>query len=556
MSPKTLRFGLWALLVVLMGALLGSLVWLVGRYEQSRYENQLDISARDLAHDISAKLVRNAQRLNVLLDSETPNWSWTARQLLEEHPEIFRVERRDATLRIETSANSLYLRQASTNGVFYILGRQNFQSEVTAACALAARSQEATYSVSYFIPQSNGIGYEVTDMCLPRIENKHVTGYLVVTYSLNGILKEWGEAATRQNQEVSFVAADGSRLAVMGKVTRSGHRVTAKTLLNLQGITLLLRLEIWRSAPYWLANTPTALVLLLVTALTGVLWLLYRDTRKRLRAEASLAKEIIQQRKAEEMSRQSLERLQKSARLATLGEMASMLSHEINQPLAAIASYASGGLNVLATDADNAQIKVALERIAAQSERAGLIIKSVHDFVRRREAQHSAVAPQTLLGDVLPLLGLLAKQMDIALDLQVAPHLPPVWCDKTLVEQVIINLARNGMQAMGVQAAKAPSLDASLRVLTLKAHQDATSDGKYVAFDVHDQGSGLTQDVQDKLFTPFFTTKTEGMGLGLSLCRTVIEQHGSSLTYTTQTQAPHTGTTFSFKLMTAHAILT
>ncbi len=251
-----------------------------------------------------------------------------------------------------------------------------------------------------------------------------------MTYSLNGILKEWGEAATRKNQEVSFVVADGSRLAVMDKVTRSGHRVTA--------------------------NTPTALVLLLVAALTGVLWLLHRDTRKRLRAEASLAKEIIQQRKAEEMSRQSLERLQKSARLATLGEMASMLSHELNQPLAAMDSYASGSLNVLATDADNAQIKVALERIAAQSERAGLIIKSAHDFVRRREAEHSAVAPQTLLDDVLPLLGLLAKKMDIALDLQVAPHLPPVWCDKTLVEQVIINLARNGMQAMGSQNAKAP----------------------------------------------------------------------------------------------------
>ncbi len=569
MIARTRRTWLWSLLLTLIAVLLGSLVWLVGRYEQSRFEDQLEMSANDLASDIRAKLSRNAQRLQVLGERETLNWDWTARQLLEQRPEILRIERRDTALRTEVSANSPFLKQVFPTGIFNHLGRQNFLSEVTHACALAARSLEPAYSVSYFVPQGNGTGYEVSDMCQPRIENNKVTGYLVTTYALDGILKEWGEPITRQQEEVAFIDMDGSRLAAVGTAPRHGNRFAVKTILNLQGITLILRIESWRSAPYWLANTPTALVLLLVVALAIVLWLLYRDTRKRLRTEARLAREIIQQRKAEEVSRQSLERLQKSARLATLGEMASMLSHELNQPLAAIASYASGSLNILEADGlhahsaeDLEQIKVALERITMQSERAGLVIKSIHDFVRRRETERTQVSPQALLDSVLPLLGLQAKQMGVQLELQVAPDLPAVWCDKTLVEQVIINLARNGMQAMGMQTMGTQTIGGMTqkneptsikqRILTLTAR---ASDAEQVEFQIQDRGPGLSKDVSDKLFTPFFTTKMEGMGLGLSLCRTVIEQHGGSLAYTTNTTPPHTGTTFSFKLMTDHATL-
>jgi signal transduction histidine kinase len=560
---------------MLIAILLGSLVWLVGRYEQSRFEDQMEISANDLASDIRDKLSRNAQRLQVLLERETLNWDWTARQLLEERPEILRIEQRDTVLRTEVSANSPFIKIIYPAGIFNHLGRQNFSSEVTQACVIAARSLEPAYSISYFVPIGDGTGYEVTDMCMPRVANNKVTGYLVTTYSLEGILRAWGQPGSRRQEEISFRDTDGSRLATIGNAIRHGDVFAVKTILGLQGLTLILRIQSWRSAPYWLANTPTVLVLLLVVALAAVLWLLYRDTRKRLRTEAQLAREIIQQRKAEEVSRQSLERLQKSARLATLGEMASMLSHELNQPLAAIASYASGGLNLLETESpsehsaeDLKQIKVALERITAQSERAGLVIKSVHDFVRRRETERASIAPQSLLKEVMPLLGLLAKQMGIRLELEIEKNLPPIWCDKTMIEQVIINLARNGMQSMGMHTMgtqgvgmsmqKTEATDIKRRILTLTAR---ASDAEHVTgavqveFHIQDRGLGLTPEISDKLFTPFFTTKMEGMGLGLSLCRTVIEQHGGSLTYTTNTKPPLTGTTFSFKLMTHHADL-
>jgi two-component system sensor histidine kinase DctS len=293
----------------------------------------------------------------------------------------------------------------------------------------------------------------------------------------------------------------------------------------------VLRVETWTRAPYWLANTATALVLALAIALAAVLWLLFRDTRKRLRAEESL--------------RQSQERLQRVARLANLGEMASMLSHELNQPLAAIASYAVGGLNVLAMPApDLADIQTALERIAGQSERAGKVIKSVNEFVRSRETERVAIAPQALLDSVFPLLRLQAQQLHARLSIRVESALPTVWCDKTLIEQVVINLVRNGLQAMQDLPVGAP------RELTLRIQR---SGPRLVEFDVADTGPGLASEVAAQLFTPFFTTKNDGIGLGLSLCRTVVEQHGGSLSYTTQQGTASTGTTFQFRLMTYEA---
>jgi signal transduction histidine kinase len=542
---------------MLIAVLFTSLIWLVGRYEQSRFEDQLEITANDLASDIRAKLARNAQRLQALVERETPNWQWTAKEFLEQQPEILRIERRNLALHIDAARDTAFLPRISKQGVFESFGRHNFAVDVMHACALAARSLEPTYSISYFVPQGDGTGFEVTDMCMPSLENNKLTGYLVVTYSLDRILKEWGDASIKRQEEISFREADGARLAVVGTAGKLGNKFSVQTVLNLQGMALILHLESWRSAPYWLANTPTALAVLLGLALLGVLWLLYRDTKRRMRTEAKLAREIIQQRKAEEVSRQSLERLQKSARLATLGEMASMLSHELNQPLAAIASYASGSLNLLASDAssmpseqDIYELKIALERIASQSARAGQVIKSVHGFVRRRETERNFVQPQTLLDAVLPLIGLQAKQLGVRIAMQIEPKLPSVWCDTTLVEQVIINLARNGMQAM--DSAATPAAKRRLTLIAKASASERLGERPLVEFQVVDQGSGLAQDVAHRLFTPFFTTKEEGMGLGLSLCRTVIEQHASSLTYTTMTEPPHTGTTFSFKLMTHH----
>jgi len=267
--------------------------------------------------------------------------------------------------------------------------------------------------------------------------------------------------------------------------------------------------------------------------------------------------DISEQRRIEELSRASQERLQASARLATVGEMASLLSHELTQPLAAIASYASGSLNLLqgagqAQGSAAGEVAMAVRRIAEQADRAGQVIRSVHDFVRRRDRTREAVAPQALLDAVLPLVRLQARKLGVRIEVALEDHLPQALCDRTLVEQVLLNLARNGMQAMDLP-------DLNERVLRLRVARaravgesneapDKADVRRWLEFSVADVGCGISEEVAARLFTPFFTTRPDGMGLGLSLCRTVVEQHGGALIF--EPQRPR-GTVFRFTLPAA-----
>ena len=261
--------------------------------------------------------------------------------------------------------------------------------------------------------------------------------------------------------------------------------------------------------------------------------------------------DLTEQRRVEELNRASQDKLQATARLATVGEMASLISHELNQPLAAIASYASGTLNLLQHDARTAadpDIAGAIRRIAEQAERAGRVIRSVADFARRRDQVREAVAPQRLIDGINTLLTLQAKKQSIRVGIDIAPATPAVHCDRTMVEQVLLNLARNGMQAMPLGD---PSTASGLRLLRIVIAPVPERDGappRWVRFDVIDHGQGLSAEAAERLFTPFFTTKAEGMGLGLSLCRTVVEQHGGVLT---GEPSPPRGMRFSFTLPVA-----
>jgi two-component system sensor histidine kinase DctS len=263
--------------------------------------------------------------------------------------------------------------------------------------------------------------------------------------------------------------------------------------------------------------------------------------------------DVSAQRRVEELSRQQQERLQATARLATVGEMASLLSHELNQPLAAIASYAAGSLNLMRdqpsahADPDVApMLRQAMQRIAEQAERAGKVIKSVHDFVRRRDQALEAMRADHLLDSVLPLVRLQARKSGTRVEIDVqglSPGVVPrVLCDRTMLEQVLLNLARNGIQSMEVATPLAE------RELTVQVRQH---DARWVTFSVIDRGQGVAPEVADRLFNPFFTTRREGMGLGLSLCRTVIEQHGGTLEFENgppRADGTPNGATFRFTL--------
>ncbi len=250
--------------------------------------------------------------------------------------------------------------------------------------------------------------------------------------------------------------------------------------------------------------------------------------------------DVSERQRNEEVARQQQERLQATARLATLGEMASLLSHELNQPLSAIASYASGCQNLLAEPDEHTvpMLREAVARMGEQAERAGRVIKSVHDFVRRREQLRETLPVQTLFDGVLPLVRLQARKSGTRVEVQQHEAGLKVQVDRTMMEQVLLNLTRNAIQAM---EGHTPPLQ---RVLKLRVQ--GLPHGR-VQFEVHDCGPGITPEVAARLFTPFFTTREDGMGLGLSLCRTVVEQHGGTLEHEVpEPEAPLPGCCFRF----------
>jgi two-component system sensor histidine kinase DctS len=250
--------------------------------------------------------------------------------------------------------------------------------------------------------------------------------------------------------------------------------------------------------------------------------------------------DISDRKRAEELARQQQEKLHASARLATMGEISSMLAHELNQPLAAISSYTTGALNVLERAGDKGQpvdaalLKPALEQASAQARRAGQIIRSVHEFVKKREPERQRVDIASLLEGIHTLIELQARKHFVTIQTAVAPGLPSVSADRMLLEQVLLNLTRNAIEAM-------QDIARERRILRIEALHEHGQ----VTVSVIDQGHGIAPDVAERLFSPFFSTKAEGMGMGLSICRTAIEFHGGTLNHRAN---PEGGTIFSFAL--------
>ncbi|PUA20854.1 PAS domain S-box protein [Glaciimonas sp. PCH181] len=250
--------------------------------------------------------------------------------------------------------------------------------------------------------------------------------------------------------------------------------------------------------------------------------------------------DISENRRAEEVNRQQQEKLQSSARLASMGEIASTLAHELNQPLAAISSYTTGAINMLQDGTINAaQLKLALGKVNTQAQRAGHIIRSVHEFVKKRDPTREPLAIRTLVDNIMPLVELQAQSFYVNVQVDISPSLPWISADRTMLEQVLLNLTRNAIESM---ADNTPTRRI-LRITAMAAAIDTES--PQIIVSVIDQGHGIPADVADRLFSPFYSTKAHGMGMGLNICRTAIEFHGGTLSHTDN---PGGGTIFQFSL--------
>jgi len=208
------------------------------------------------------------------------------------------------------------------------------------------------------------------------------------------------------------------------------------------------------------------------------------------------------------------------SRLSAMGEMASALAHELNQPLGAIANYTSGCRRMLARPDAGAVAKTieVLDRTAEQALRAGQIIRRLREFVARGETEKQVEPVARLIEEASALAMVGAREQGITIRIAVAPETNPILVDRVQIQQVLINLMRNAREAMR---------NHDRRELRIEARPDGS---KAVEIAVSDTGPGIPDEVADRLFQPFVTTKPDGMGVGLSICRTIVEAHGGRLT--------------------------
>ncbi len=251
-----------------------------------------------------------------------------------------------------------------------------------------------------------------------------------------------------------------------------------------------------------------------------------------------IATDISERKQGEEMYRQQLEKLQTTSRLITMGEMASSLAHELNQPLAAISNYCNGCVARIEGGTTTPQeLLGVMQKASNQAERAGTIIRRIREFVKKSAPDRTSCKVSEIIDATLGFAEIDARKHGVQLQLDIDPTLPDVLADRIMIEQVLLNLLRNAIEAM--HATPMPE-----RLLCLAVHRREPGQ---LMISVTDRGHGITAESRAKLFAPFFTTKPHGMGMGLNICRSIIEFHHGQLWNEAN---PAGGTVFRFTLPT------
>ena len=242
-------------------------------------------------------------------------------------------------------------------------------------------------------------------------------------------------------------------------------------------------------------------------------------------AQMVIATDITPRRHAEEQAAQQNERAQNASRLITMGEMASSVAHELNQPLTAINNYCNGMVSrIKANQISNDDLLVALEKTAKQAWRAGQIIQRIRAFVKRSEPNRALADVAILVSNAMELAEIELRRHHVRLIHYIAARLPDLMVDRILIEQVLINLMKNAAES--IAQANRPTASRNVELRVVPKHINGQS---VVEFSVLDSGQGLSPEVMEKLFEAFYSTKTEGMGIGLKLCRSIVESHQGRL---------------------------
>ena len=252
------------------------------------------------------------------------------------------------------------------------------------------------------------------------------------------------------------------------------------------------------------------------TRLQNIKWVDGREV------ELLVASDVTSQQINELKQREEYEKIQQTSKLVTMGEMASSLAHELNQPLTAISNYTLGaGARIRSFTAKGkplvaGELLEILTKTARQASRAGSVIKRIRNFVRKSDPSRRLIKPSTIVNETIELAEIDAANMGMEIIQKIQNPIPMIYVDPILIEQVLLNLIKNGLESMKI------SKKTKLTLVVESSDLDVT-------FSIHDQGPGVSDEIKDRLFESFFSTKNEGTGIGLNICRSVIESHNGRL---------------------------
>jgi two-component system sensor kinase FixL len=255
-----------------------------------------------------------------------------------------------------------------------------------------------------------------------------------------------------------------------------------------------------------------------------------------------LIRDLTTQRHIEDKALRQREEMVNVSRLSMMGEMAAAMAHELNQPLAAIATYAAASIRMLdQSDVNIASIKEVLKKIEDQAHRAGDVIQRTRAFTRSSDSIHADTTLNEVAMQIRSLAELDTNANNIHLQWNIPTDLPSITADSVQIQQVILNLIRNAVDAM-------QDTDPDRRNITVRAKLTAPHQ---IRLEVRDEGSGVSESAAKEIFNAFFTTKSSGMGMGLAICRTIIRSHGGELGFRNNDQgAADKGATFFFTIPT------
>lgn len=645
-----------ALSALLLGSLLGSLLWLSRSHDDQNRLQARQLQVQQAAEALRTHLIEAETSLSLGtpqgdLLSNREVFGDIARRHLQADPALIRMELRhpNGALVYAIDAGSPRPVLASETRL-----RQNFESSV--ALRSAVDFQRPVYARPYYVQIAQGIGFEVLELHVPVASapvgtTPNEVAVLVAIFTVPRLLSVHLPASLIERNEVLAIEADGTLIARAGALLKVQATRPVRAAVERPGMVMLLSARTAEPPLAWVPSVLSASLVLLTFSLGFSGYWLWRHLQVRLATEAALREQhafrkamedslvtglrardlegrttyvnpafcamtgyseaeligrrppmpywiserreehekryaqvlagsitrsgyesefqrangerfkvlifeaplidsqgvqtgwmgsvvdVTEIRRIEALNRKQLEQLQTQRRLSMLGEMASAMSHELNQPLGAITSYAAACENLLARQ-QTGPLERALGAIRQQSERAAHVIRSVQAFVKRREVTPLNVELSRLVQGLMPLIELQLKRIGARLELQLSPAV--VIGDETLIEQVILNLTRNAVDAMQESRPE----DRVLRIEIDPQHSE-------VFVRVLDRGSGVLPEVAEQLFSPFFSTKREGMGMGLSFCRSVIERMGGQLGHRSRHDL---GTCFEFSMPVAQQV--